>query len=502
LKKHGGIFWIEGAVVYLALVALWILFQFRTPYLPEVDSYYHIKMAYLMRTQHWVWHGFPWAQFSLWKDEFSDGCFLFHVILMPFTFFNDLALGGKLAIVVLSSASFTSLFLVLKLNRVRYPYYWLLIALLGGEFFIWRMGVLRPQILSTMLMMGAVHFLIQKKERSFAVVNFIYALSYVASFIPLFFAGGVWATAPKAERKSAARLFVFGLCAQALAFVVHPYFPKNLRFFFVQNIYVMYLAVSQSVNLYLGGEFFPFDTRQLLLAHFVIIAHLILILSLSWRKGSALSSESKKVFFFSALLWGMTFISKRFTEYAVPISVLFFALAWRDLLPAFSFQSAYKKSRKVFVWGSVLWLVIIGPRIFRNTLLSIQDFSHVHASRFEKAIPIIHQATAPLETVYTCDWDNAPELFYFDHSRQYLVMMDPTFMYYWNPEIWKKWFQISNAQISADQIVHELSQTFKTRVGVCPQFFMAFKGIVLQDKRFRLLYEDPQVFVFSLGNAP
>ena len=495
---------IEGAAVYLVIAALFSFLQFQTPYLPEVDSYYHIKMAYLMRTQHWVWHTFPWAQFSLWKDSFSDGCFLFHVLLTPFTFFNDLAFGGKFAISVLSAASLTSLYLVMRLSGVRYVTYWLFVALMGGEFYIWRMNVLRPQIFSSLLLIWSIYFLIQKRPKAFALINFIYALSYVASFLPLVFAGVFLGAAllldDREDQKTAARLFFYGMLAQCFAFVVHPYFPKNLRFFYVQNIYVMFLAVSQNVNLFLGGEFFPLDTRQLLLAHLVVIVHFILGVGLGLRKDRALSERSKKLFFISVLLWLMTFISKRFTEYAIPVSVLFLGLSFTDLFPNFSFRTTYSKSKKVFMGGLALWLILIAPRIYRNIAVSIQDFSQIRQSRFLAAVPAIRAATVDQETVFTCDWDNAPELLFFDQTRQYLVMMDPTFMYYWSSEIWNKWFNVSNGKLSADQTVQELTETFKTRVGVCPQYFSGLRSLVLTDHRFHMLYEDPQVFVFSLGN--
>ncbi|MBE0671720.1 MAG: hypothetical protein IH588_14120, partial [Anaerolineales bacterium] len=77
---------------FLVPVFLFVLFfvvmavvQFATPDLPDNDGFYHIKLAWLMRTES-LKPDFPWLPLSILNEaEFYDHHFLFHVALIPFT---------------------------------------------------------------------------------------------------------------------------------------------------------------------------------------------------------------------------------------------------------------------------------------------------------------------------------------------------------------------------------------------------------------------------------
>ncbi len=166
-------FWLEWLGVFLLCAALCAYFQFLTPYLPEEDSYFHIKFAWLLRHHGFFRHGFPWSYFSLWRDGFSDGSVVFHLLLIPFTFGN-LAFGAKLASVLLSAFAFSSFFAILTLNNVRARFYWFWLLLAGGGFFWWRLLVPRPQILSVTLLLWSLHFLLNGRRKAFAALSFIY----------------------------------------------------------------------------------------------------------------------------------------------------------------------------------------------------------------------------------------------------------------------------------------------------------------------------------------
>jgi hypothetical protein len=59
------------------------LTQFSTPNLPGNDGFYHIKMAYLMRTEG-LKPNFPWLPLTILNArEFYNHHFLFHVLLIP-----------------------------------------------------------------------------------------------------------------------------------------------------------------------------------------------------------------------------------------------------------------------------------------------------------------------------------------------------------------------------------------------------------------------------------
>ena len=97
--------------------------EFAGPAILDNDGYYHIKWSKILRES--APHLPPFKSLpltTLEEDRYVDHHFLFHVLLMPFTF-GDLRVGAKLAAAVFSSVALTSLFALLVVYNV--PYRWL-----------------------------------------------------------------------------------------------------------------------------------------------------------------------------------------------------------------------------------------------------------------------------------------------------------------------------------------------------------------------------------------
>ena len=140
------------AIILLFLfIAGMAIIQFSTPNLPDNDGYYHIKMAWLMRTEG-LKPAFTWLPMSILNQaDYYDHHFLYHVALIPFTF-GDLLVGAKWAAVIFSALAFLAIWYLL--NRQKIPFAWLWsLALLGiSEAFLYRMSISRAQSLSLGMM--------------------------------------------------------------------------------------------------------------------------------------------------------------------------------------------------------------------------------------------------------------------------------------------------------------------------------------------------------------
>ena len=491
-------FWLEWAIAYAVCFVLCYYFQFQSPYIPETDGYFHIKVAALMRQQHGLFtHGFPWAAFSMWKDSYSDGCLLYHLFLMPFTY-GDLAAGLKFATVLLSAFAFSSFFMILTLNQVRYRFFWFWILLLGGEFFWWRLMAPRPQVMSVSFLIWGLHFVLNGKKRPFMALMFFYPLAYVAAFLPLVFAFIRWAYLALFEKRREESLLLGGLAAYALGMLVHPYFPKNLLFFYVQNLWVMYFAVTQEVNLYLGMEFFPMDTRRVFFPHLPLILLLTSAAFVFIHRRVTLSERTRVIFPCFVMLTFMTFISKRFTEYAVPTATLFCALVFTDLVRGDSFTAWVRRYRAPAKVLTVVAVAFLSVWTYRWHMVVLNDFRTLPPPRFEQLAQVLAQKAPAGETIFSCDWDEAPLLLFYNDQHRYLVMMDPTFMYYWNPAIWRSWFETSNLRLAPDEAMHVLTDRFHSRFGLCGNKFQAFHQWVRNDSRFKVLQENNEGFAFEI----
>src|SRR5689334_12177954 len=176
-------------------IALFLLFflgmalvQFVTPDMPDNDGFYHIKLAWLMRTEG-LKPDFPYLPLSILNEkEFYDHHFLFHVALIPFTF-GDLRMGAKWAAVVFASLAFLAVWYLFQRQRVPYAWLWAL-GLLGiSEAFLFRMSITRAQSLSLGMLALAYAWLLEGKYKHLAVLGFIYVWMYDAFPLMIALAG-------------------------------------------------------------------------------------------------------------------------------------------------------------------------------------------------------------------------------------------------------------------------------------------------------------------------
>ena len=77
-------------------------------------------------------------------------------------------------------------------------------------------------------------------------------------------------------------------------------------------------------------------------------------------------------------------------------------------------------------------------------------------------------------------------------------MLDPTFMYAWDPAVWRQWFDVSNARLSADETRKTLLDTFHARYGVCGSKFGTLRSLMASDPRFQVLAENDRGWVFEV----
>lgn len=485
---------LEVLVIFALAAAFLAALQFQSPFLPETDGHFHIKAAYLYRTRG-LFHGFPWATQSLWRDHFSDTALLFHAYLIPFTFFPDLAFGAKLATVLMGAACFTSFYWIARENGAWSPALWFFMLCSSGPLFLWRLNVPRPQILSVTLLLWCVHFLLNGKRWRLGILSFFYALSYSAAFMPLALSlirsAHFWLAEDEVDwRTPAAALGGF-----AAAMLVNPYFPNDLLMLYVQNFYVLQMSITGGAEkLSMGGEFYPTDTRRLLIFHLPIAIAIFTLAYFGQLTGRKPGRKTAMLMPLAAATIVMTLIWKRFTEYSVPLTLLYCGLRSAELIGGLD---VLKGSRRLRL-GAALGGVLLAAGFARSLTFIAPDFKNAKASPLAGAAFFLKENAKPDETIFTCDWDDAPELFFYDHAQRYLVFMDPVFMYYQDPEVWRTWNDAANGRLG-DKTAATIAKTFGARYGVCKERFQGIRDQLARDPSVKIPYDDGQAYVFELA---
>jgi hypothetical protein len=475
-------------MVFMALV------QFGTPNLPDNDGFYHIKLAWLMRTEG-LKPDFPWMQMTILNaEEFYDHHFLYHVALIPFTF-GDLLAGAKWSAVLFSAIAFLAVWYLFHRQQIPAAWLWALGLLAVSTPFLYRMSVTRAQSLSVGVLALGMVLLLEGRYKWLAVLSFLYVWMYDAFPLLLAFtvlhAVAIFLLEKRLEYRPL--LWVGGGMLAGL--IINPYFPDNLIFTYHHLLPKLLNATSISV----GNEWYPYETEQLLENSPLALAAIAggaLALGLTDRKMDIRTAFSLLV----ALMFGvMLFKARRFIEYFAPFALVFSAFAWAPILRTEmeNFVNANSLSWLKSRFTHIVLAVLVGVGMY----LSISDArKQVAGSKsydlFAGASEWLVQNTEPGERVFNTDWDDFPRLFFYNTHNTYIVGLDPTYMQLYDAELYDDWVAITRGNV--DQPSQSILTRFSSRYVVTDLLHKNFLEKAADDPNLMEVYRDDKSAVFKI----
>lgn len=430
---------ITGAFLLILLVMGWI--EFGGPAILDNDGYYHIRWALMLRDSFPHLPAFKALPLTTLNEQhYVDHHYLFHLLLIPFTF-GDLRVGAKLAAVVFSSLGILSVFALLVIYRVRYRWLWLAPLIASSEPFLYRMSMTRAPALSLALLGAGTWLIFKRKPLMLALLSFVFVWSY--SLFPLMMAFAVAQAIAiyLSERRFEFRSMLATGIGIIAGLVVNPYFPKNLTLF--REHLLMKTGGTYAVDV--GVEWYPYETWVIVgssaLAFVIYFAGL---LAFDYRSRER---DSKPLFFLlvSTMFLLMAFKSRRFIEYWPPFAVAFAAFTMNPKFETVSFRwMARTRDRAIaaLAASAVTVAVVVGMCVVvfeaRADVRSEADpFAYKGASEWLAA------NTPAGSMVFNTDWDDFPMLFYYNPNNTYIVGLDPTYLYDRDQQLWKLYADIT-----------------------------------------------------------
>jgi hypothetical protein len=474
--------------------------QFATPDLPDNDGFYHIKLAWLMRTEG-LKPEFPWLPLSILNErEFYDHHFLFHVALIPFTF-GDLRLGAKWAAVTFASLAFLAVWYLFYRQRVPMAWLWALGLLGVSDAFLYRMSIPRAQSLSLAVLALGLTWMLEGKYWRLAVLAFFYVWMYDA--FPLLLALAVLHLLAVAliERRLEYRPLLWIGIGITLGMFINPYFPLNLIFTYRHLLPKLMEATSVSV----GNEWYPYETLQLLknsLPALVAFVSGALALGLAGRKMDLRTATS----FLIALLFGlMLFQARRFVEYFPPFALIFAAFAWAPLFADPQPDSAHQPGLpRSHLWAtlqtniSVVLLTLAVSAGIIKSIPAVQDQMQKSKSYdlYAGASAWLAQNTPAGERVFQTDWDDFPRLFFYNTHNTYLAGLDPTYMQLYDADLYDTWVKITRGEI--EQPSQLIAERFSARYIHSDLNHKNFMRLAAEDPGLKEVYRDGQAVIYEV----
>lgn len=489
-----------GLLLFCVFISFMGMVQFSTPDMPDNDGYYHIKLAYLMRNEG-LKPEFPWLPLTILNPrEYYDHHFLFHVLLIPFTY-GDLRLGAKWAAVIFSSLAFLAIWRLLDRQRIPYAPLWTLGLLAVSEAFIYRMSITRAQSLSLALLALGLSWLLAGKHSRLFVLGFAFVWFYNAFPLLVGIAGIYSLSVLLVERRLEFRPMLFSSAGIVAGLVINPYFPYNLVFAFHHILPKLIDTTAVSV----GNEWFPYDTGQILrnspLALFAFASG-CLALGLSGRRMDVRTATG----FLLACLFGlMLFQSRRFIEYFPAFALIFAAFAWAPMLAkAINQEHHDRQAGKKFSLARVkqnlpaLALVIILiaglGTTFQPAKASLGNSKPYQL--YAGAAAWLEANTPPGTRVFQTDWDDFPRLFFYNTHNTYLVGLDPTYLQQYDAGLYEKWVAITRGRVeNPSQAIAADFGAYYVHTDLDHAGFLRQAG---QDRQLVEVYRDADAVVFQV----
>jgi len=420
-----------GLFIFVIACSLFSYLQFNknNPYLSQGDSFYHVKMAELIRDQG-IPQEFPWLHFTALRDNFVDHQLFFHIALIPFITIFGSILGAKIFEVAIISLVFVLMFIILKQQKIKGAFLFTILTLftMPADFY-YRMSSIRDIGLSLLFILTGLYCLFKNKPLALGITCFLYVWAYGGfMFLPIL-AMLYFVIELLISKKYAWKILLFATSGMILGFIINPYFSKNLDFLFSQ-IFQTGLGAKE----YTGGEWRPYDTWFWVKTNYLPLIIFSSGIFISFIKNVKQNTKTLTLFILAIIFLVLQWKSKRFVEYCPFFLTMSGFLLLKPFLneriDEFKNKTFFKKNEKYFYLSTFVIFIFLAIFFSITQIESARedtktDFS---MSAIQKVHDYLKEFSAEGDIVFTDDWDVFPLYFFINSKNYYLVGLDPEFM--------------------------------------------------------------------------
>ena len=486
------------AFALILVVMRWI--EFGGPAILDNDGFYHMRWSRTLREQFPHLPRFQSLPLTILNEQdYVDHHYLFHVMLMPFTFGEDMRLGAKWAAVTFSSLGILSLFGLLVAFDVRHRWLWLAPIIASSEPFLYRMSMTRAPALSLGMIGLGAYLILKRKYAWLALLSFAFVWYY--SLFPLIFIlAALYAVAVYlAERRIEWRAPLCSLAGIVAGLVVNPYFPKNLHLLW-QHV-LMKATSGSGYAVDVGVEWYPYDAWDLL--RLSALAFVIFFTGLAAFEYRRRGRDLKPLFFLlvSLVLLLMMFKSRRFVEYWPPLAVVFAAFTISPRLAEFD-RSWFRPVRERAVASVVAAIVtvVVGAAMILTVAEARRDMkSEADPYDYKGASEWIATNVPAGAMIFNTDWDDFPMLYYYNQNNPYIVGLDPSYLYDRDKALWNLYARITLGE--EDDPAPLIRERFGAEYVFTDNQHPDFMENATTSGKFEIVYTDAKTTVLRLLTA-
>ncbi len=376
----------------------------------QQDDYYHIRSAQMMR-EHGIYRQFPWAKHTVLNEHYYDLHFLYHVLLIPFTFGN-LIITGKIASIIIAATSAVLFYWFLRKNNISYAFFWTLMLLFSSSQMLTRMLAIRPISLSIIFFIVGTYLLFNKKYHWLLLLGYLFVLAYNGFPILLVIVVVYTLCYLFYYKKLELKPLLYCIAGMVMGLIINPYVPNNFRVLFVQLVRGPLTRATLELNL----EWLPLSSWALFLSTWgtLIALFAVFFLSLKYKQKQSFNTI---FLFIQSVVFLISYLKySRGVDQFVPYAVLFCAFSFSGL--------RIKPARVISIVISCFLIVNIGVNMYivRNIFKTSDRLDNSGSAEWLKA------NTQEGSEVFIANYGAFPQLFFYNTHNVYTLGLDPIFM--------------------------------------------------------------------------
>lgn len=511
--------WLSWLLVIASFLSIAYFADFRSPNIYDPDSFYHIRHSQIYAEHGLLYSEFPWAQYSVIKDLKSDLWYGLHILLIPFTYFSDLAFGIKAAGFTITFLILLSFYFSLRNLSVAFPALWSSLFIFSSPMILFRMAMTRPHPLSLALSVLLFSYILHGPIWLVLIFSFLSSWIHASLFwFPFLVFSGI-ALFRIINRQ---KIDLYKLAALSsgtfIGLFARPHPIANLKLVYIQII-DLYLSKNEVLDKVIGGELTSPRLKEALI-NMSILAPLIalgmvLLARILYKKIPMPENTRIAILSSLAILLASVLMytnANRAIDILSAYTIIFCALVTSYVLPRIKdILSVSEKTLKI-ITISALSLLALG---IGSTVINSRDYLAQAKLRdsFNEPARWLEENTREGEIVFHLNWSHFPILFFWNQHNYYINGMDPIFLYKYSPDLYWKIFYMfhedmggltcGSATCGPDQIVpvysvltndFHASYVFVRKIG-SPRF----REYIESDKNhFQKIYDEGSSIIYKV----
>jgi hypothetical protein len=485
--------WAPGLAVFSVAATVLAVLQFATPALVGVDGYYHLRMAQLIRSVGWL-PEFRWLPLTILSPAaYYDHHLLYHLLLAPFAWGDPsaggataLALGGKLASVLIAALAFLAVWLGLR-RRVRWAWLWTFGLFALSEAFLYRMSMPRAQSASLLILVVVFFLLVDRRDAWLAPLGFAYVWLYDAFPLLLLLSLARVVADTVVERRLNLRPVLYAGFGISLGLLLNPYFPRDV-------VFVLRHLVPKlgSPEIPVGNEWYPYDAWTLVTNSGLAFAAFGAGLFFLGKRPGRIDRTVVMALLLAAAFGLLYLRARRFAEYFPPFSLIFLAVTASPWLERLADSAPHLRRRIPAIMAALLlvplgWTTVQAHRTIAGS---------ASLERYGAAASWMARHSRPGELVFLTDWDDFPRLFFYDTTNAYVIGLDPTYLQLADGALYDDWVAVTRGEV--EQPSHMIAARFGARYVFSDLQHAAFLGRAQADPGLEEVYRDRSAIIYRV----